>query len=236
MSVGGIYYTSNNLDPKIMGVCLTQLKTVFPWEIVSVSLKPVDLGENIVLEGRKPCYTTYIEQILTALRASRADYVFFLEHDVLYHEAHFEVTPISSDKYYYNTHNYRWMYGSEIAITYGDLISLSGMSCNRQLALRHYELRRRLIDKYSPEEFESKDPIRVRKWGYEPGTKPIRKGGVSDEEHIRRRSEFPNIDIRHGKTFSPPKTRKGDFTHLPADFTEVSIDNIIGWRLKELFK
>lgn len=236
MSVGGIYYTSNNLDPKIMEVCLTQLKESFPWDIVSTSLSPISLGHNIVLMGRKPCYTTYIDQILTALKASKADFVYFLEHDVLYHEAHFKVFPMVTDKYYYNTNNYRWLYGSDTAITYGDLISLSGMSCSRELALRHYELRRRLIDKYDLAEFESKDPIRVRRWGYEPGTKPTRKGGVSDEEHIRRRSEFPNIDIRHNMTFSPPKTRKQDFKHLPPDFTEVSIDKIIGWRLKEFFK
>lgn len=234
MTEGGIYYTSNNLDPKIMQVCMDNLKKVCPLNIVSVSLEPVDLGENVVLRGRKPCYTTYIDQILTALETSKADVVFFLEHDVLYHKSHFEIPGFGSC-YCYNTNNYRWLYGADVAITYQRLISLSGMHCYREQALEHYKLRRSLIDKYDSRVFESKDPIKVRKWGYEPGTKPTRKGGVTDETNAIWHSKFPNIDIRHSKTFSPPKTRKQDFTHLPADFTEVSIDEVPGWDLKGLF-
>ncbi|MBU2051242.1 MAG: glycosyltransferase, partial [Gammaproteobacteria bacterium] len=46
---GIVYYTDNRLDPEIMAACQRQIsKSGLP--IVSVSLKPIDFGENIVLD------------------------------------------------------------------------------------------------------------------------------------------------------------------------------------------
>ena len=59
-----------------------------------------------------------ITQILTALENSTADIIFFTEHDVLYAKEHFDFTPPLNDVYYYNMNNYRWRWGTEVAITY----------------------------------------------------------------------------------------------------------------------
>jgi len=232
---GAIYYTENRLDPTIMQVCQKQLRKSFSGKIVSVSLKPIDFGRNIVLEGLVKSYPTYVKQILTALGASTADVVFFTEHDVLYHPSHFDFIPARDDIYYYNVNNYRWRWGTDIAITYDELSSLSGLCCNRELALNHYKLRMEAIEQMGLDAHRFREPRWARRWGYEPGTKPKRRGGFSDEEHETWRSEYPNVDIRHSGTFSHPKTFRREFKHLPTTFREVDIKDIPGWNLRELF-
>ena len=234
--VGGIYYTDSRLDPKIWKVCLEQLKRVFDEnKIVSVSLEPMSLGRNIVLKNRVRSYPTMTEQILTALEASDADYVFFLEHDILYSPTHFLFEPPRSDIYYYNIQNWRWRWGTDVVVTYDELHSLSGLCCNRELALNHYKLRMKHIEAMGLEAHRFREPRWVRRWGYEPGTKPKRRGGITDETFETWRSEYPNIDIRHKGTFSHPKTFLSEFKHLPTSWVESTIDEMPGWNLRKMF-
>ena len=58
---------------------------------------------------------------------------------------------------------------------------------------------------------------------------------MSDEEHIKVRSELPNIDIRHGRTFSRPKVTLAEFRHPPGDWFQAGMDDIPGWDLKLMF-
>ena len=234
MGKGIIYYTDN-----------TRLNT-FPYElcqkyiadsglpIVSCSLKPIDFGENIVLEGRKRSYPTMALQILTALKASKTKYVFFCEHDVLYHPSHFDFTPPTDDIYYYNVNNWRWGIGADTAITYNGLTSLSSLCCNRELAIRHYEYRLKVIEEMGLDKLRGREPRWARRFGYEPGTKKKRRGGITNEEHIKHKAEFPNIDIRHRGTFSKPKITLDSFRRKPTDWVEDKIENIIGWDLKNI--
>lgn len=236
-SIGGIYYTDSQLDPKILDVCQKQLKSVFDEsKIVSVSLnKEMDFGgKNIVFMGKRS-YPTYIRQITLALENSTADYVFFLEHDVLYHPSHFDFVPPKDDVYYYNVNNYRWRFPTNIAVTYESLSSLSGLCCNRETALKHYKYRIKVMEDQNLEEDRAMEPRWARRFGYEPGTKLKRRGGITDEEHVRVKSKLPNVDIRHDKTFSKPKTFRHEFIHLPPTFAEIDIKDIKGWELKKLF-
>lgn len=235
MKKGCIYYTDNRLGPKIVRACQKQIRRGFDGEIVSVSLKPIDFGRNIVLENRTRSYPTMITQILMALEASTADYVFFTEHDVLYHLSHFDFTPPRDDIYYYNSNNYRWRWGTDVAITYKGLKSLSGMCCNRELAIKHYKYRIKVMEDQGLDKLRGREPRWARRFGYEPGTKPKRRGGITNEEHEIWQSEYPNVDIRHGKTFSHPKTFLENFRHYPELWQETTIDKIPGWNLKELF-
>lgn len=235
--IGGIYYTDNSLDTKIWSVCLEQLKSVFDEnKIVSVSLEPMALGKNIVLKNRVRSYPTMIEQIYTGLEASDADYVFYLEHDVLYSKSHFDLEPKRDDIYYYNTQNWRWRWGTDVAVTYNYLTSLSMMCCNRKLAIEHYKLRMKHVEEMGLDAYRGREPRWARRWGYEPGTKPRRRGGFSDEEHEKWRSEYPNIDIRHKGTFSHPKTFLEEFNHKPTEsWKETNVFTIPGWDVKKLF-
>ena len=232
---GIIYYTDNRIDRSI--IFKESQKTILAsgLPITSVSLKPIEFGDNIVLENRLRSYPTMALQIYMALEASKAKYVFFCEHDVLYHPSHFDYIPPTDDIYYYNVNNWRWWFGYDKAITYDGLTSLSSLCCNRELALEHYHLRLELIKKWGLDKIRSREPRWARKFGYEPGTKRKGNGGVSDEKHIKRKSEFPNVDIRHGHTFSHPKVHLGDFKHKPTSWREEPIDTIPGWDLKGLF-
>jgi len=239
-TLGCIYYTDNRIDGNRYDNIfkLTQKYiSASGLPIVSCSLKPIDFGDTrIVLEGRERSYPTMVLQILTALEAGTTKYVFFTEHDVLYHPCHFDFTPPTDDLYYYNVNNWRWLYLQDYLITYSDLTSLSSLCCNRELAIRHYKFRLDHIKENKFDEIRSREPRWARRFGYEPGTKSRRRGGLTDEEHVKRRSMLPNIDIRHRCTFSRPKVTLEEFIHKPSDFVQVGLDDIPGWNLRELFQ
>lgn len=238
MSVGVIYYTDNRLDySRLRGIVHLARETIAAsgLPIVSCSLQPIDFGQNIVLEGRVRSYPTMALQILMALEASTAKYVFFAEHDVLYHKSHWDFIPPTDDLYYYNVNNYRWRFPDDYLITYDGLTSLSSLCCNRELAVRHYKYRLHLIEEWGLDKLRGREPRWARQFGYEPGTKKRRRGGVTDEDHVKRRSELPNIDIRHKRTFSRPKVTLEEFKHKPEDFQIATLDQIPGWDLKGLF-
>lgn len=233
MTKGIIYYTNNNLDERIFSVVQEQiLKSKL--SIISVSHKPIKFGENYVL-NEESGIVTMIRQIELALSKSTADYVFFCEHDVLYPASHFEFLPKRDDIFYYNENVYRWDYPKDRLITYDRLISLSGLCVNREFAIEHYRKRLKKIFDNGFEKDKSHEPLWARKWGYEPGTKKRKRGGFSDDDFETWESDVPMIDIRHRNTFSPPKTKLSGFRHLPTNWKEITIDNIPGWDLNELF-
>jgi hypothetical protein len=226
--IGAIWYTDNRLDEKILRVCQEQIKKGFGGELITVSLKPVDFGQNIVLD-LEPSYTTMVRQIITALEASTADYCFFLEHDVLYSPDHFKFVPTDDHTYYYNSNLWRWDYPHDRLIKYDGLTALSQMCVNRKFALDHYKLRLKMILEKEFDKITTREPAWARIWGYEPGTKKKRNGGFADERSDRWKSTTPNIDIRHKGTFSPPKVTLNSFKHLPSGWKERTMNQIEGW-------
>lgn len=232
MKKGIIYYTDNRLAEPIMHVVQKQILAA-GLPIVSVSLKPIDFGYNIVL-NLTPCYLTMIKQITAGLEESDSEYVFFCEHDCLYPSSHFDFTPLKDDVFYYNANVWRWKYPENLAITYDRLISLSGLCVNRQFALDHYRKRLKTIKELRLEGDKRHEPLWARRWGYEPGTKKTKRGGFSDDDFETWESKKPIIDIRHGKTFSQSKVTLDSFIHPPQNFRETSLDKIPGWDLKAL--
>jgi hypothetical protein len=227
-----IYCTDNRgIDEPIIAVVREQiLKANLP--ITSVSLSPIDFGENVVLEGRRRGSYTLILQIIKGLETSKADFVFFCEHDVLYHPTYFDFTPPKDDVFYYNSNVVKWRFHSELAITHGGLISFSELCCSRFLALEHYKKRKKIIDDKKWETENSKETWWSRRIGYEPGYKPI----SHDEKYEVYQSLYPNVDIRHRFCFSHRKTRLTDFNRPPTDtWKEFGVDEIKGWNIKSLF-
>jgi len=233
MTKGIIYYTDNRLEEPIFSIVQNQiLKSNLP--IVSVSLKPIKFGKNFILD-LSPNILTMTKQITKALEESKSDYVFFCEHDVLYPVSHFDFTPPSDNIYYYNANVLRWDYPKDRLITYDRLLCLSGLCVSRKFALDHYQKRLNKIQEMGYTGTESRDPGWARKWGYEPGTKKIRRGGFSDDDFSTWHSKTPIIDIRHKKTFSPPKVTLESFIHRPHRWRQLKFGDITGWKLKELF-
>ncbi len=232
MKKGIIYYTDNTLKDPIFTLVQTLLeKTSLP--VVSVSLRPISFGKNTVL-NLQPGYVTMLKQIKTALELAETDYVFFCEHDVLYPLSHFDFTPVRDDIFYYNANVWRWKYPDDVAISYDRLISLSCLAVNRKFALAHYKKRLEKISELHLESENRREPAWARKWGYEPGTKKIKRGGFSDDDFATWMSKDSLIDIRHGKTFSQSKVTLDSFIHPPTNWRQTTLDKIAGWNFKEL--
>lgn len=234
MTKGIIYYTDNRIENELIYSVVQEqlLRSGLP--ITSVSLKPISFGENTALD-LTPGFVALTKQITTALGKSRAKYVFFCEHDVLYPASHFDFTPKRNDIFYYNEHVWRWKYPANLAITYDRLFSLSSLCVEREFALAHYQKRIETLKKLGLDNDKSRDPRWARKWGYEPGTKKRRRGGFSDDNFETWRSEYPIIDIRHGRTHTPPKVTLDSFIHPPSNWTETTLEKIPGWDIRKLF-
>ena len=229
-----LYYTDNKIKEPIVPLCQEYIKkSSLP--IISVSLEPINFGKNIVLKNRKRSYPTMVDQIVEGLKQIEADQVFFCEHDVLYHPSHFEFNISDSNLFYYNDNVWRWEYPSPRLITYERLMSLSTLTAGTELLLRHFLYRQYLVRKWEWSEVRSREPRWARRMGYEPGIKKKKRGGITNEDYGAWQSKYPNIDIRHGKTFTRSKCYLSDFKHQPKGWKESTIDKIDGWELQSLF-
>lgn len=234
---GIIYYSDLRPHASILNACQEQLlKASGGIPIVSVTLKPINFGRNIVLENRQRSLPTMLKQIVMGLEALDTDVVFFTEHDVLYSPSHFDFTPPTDNVFYYNLNNWRWFITEDFAITYDGLHSLSGLCCNRKLALDHFKRRLDYVEAKGWDKERSREPRWGRVMGYEPGTKPRRRGGFSDDTFETWMSPQCNVDIRHKNTFSAPKVRLEDFKHKPNNWKQIHRDEIPDWNLKSIFK
>ena len=230
MGKGIIYYTDNRLGEPIFSTVQEQIrKAGLP--ITSVSLKPIDFGDNTVLD-LKPGVLTILRQILVALEASTADVVFFCEHDVLYHPSHFDFEP-QDDVFYYNTNVWQWQYPKDRAVTYDFIRSLSNLCVKRQLAIKQYKQRLKMVEENGWKNERSLS-VWARRMGFEPGTKSKRQELISESNSECWRSEYPNIDIRHKKTFTPAKMKLKNFKHKPINWREISLKQIPGWNYQYL--
>lgn len=228
-SKGIIYYTDSQLDEKIAKPVRDQLLNISDAKhipIVSASLKKMDFGiKNIRFPSLKRGYLAMFKQIMAALEHSTAGIIFFCEHDVLYHPSHFDFTPPDKDKFYYNENVWKVDPKTGKALHY-DCKQVSGICVNRELALAHYRKRFELVEKNGY----------TMQMGFEPGTHN-RKERVDDLTSGSWKSEFPNIDIRHGGNLSPTKWKKEEFRNqkFTEGWTESDINHIPGWEnLREL--
>lgn len=227
MDKGIIYYTPNNVaEPLFSAVQRQILEADLP--IVSVSLKPIDFGKNIVLD-LEPSVISMYKQILTALKHSESKYVFFCEHDVLYHPSHFEFTPPTDDTFYFNVNVWKCLFKTGDCHTYDDMRSVSGMCVNREFAVEHYKRRLDYIYKKGFDKLPvQRNPRWARVMGFEPGKK-VKSGGFSEEKIDQWKSEFPNIDIRHNHNMTDAKTNPKDFNVVPTGWKEGRIETLEGW-------
>lgn len=209
---GIIYYTTNELNVKLAKTVQQQLRaTGLP--ITSASLKPMPhFGKNVHLP-LKPGVLTYFKQIVAALEASEADIVYFAEHDVLYHQSHFEFVPPTKDKFYYNANVWRVRQRDGFAVTW-EANQVAELVCYRELALAFY--RERLA--------EVEADLDSFNRSYEPG-------GRDASKYERFQSTYPNIDIRHEANLTKSKWSPNDFRDKSTciNWQESTVDQIPGW-------
>lgn len=209
-SKGVVYYTHNEGDEKILESCRSQIKKgIKEKHIVSVSLKSIKFGHNIVL-NEAPGYLTMAKQILAGLEASKAEVIFFCEHDVLYHPSHFDFVPPRMDVIYYNTNVWRVRASDGHALYVNGLQQLSGLCAYRETLIKHYRERVRLLSVRLVEDGVEDYGKYVRAMGFEPGTHH-RAERVDDLTSDSYQSKYPNIDIRHEGNLTPSRWRKDQF-------------------------
>lgn len=186
-----IYFTDNKLNLRIAHAVQSQLKRMnIP--IVSASLKPMPhFGTNIHLPLERG-YLTMFKQILAALEASKADIVYFCEHDVLYHPSHFKLMPNERGTIYYNINVWKVRSSDGHSLWVNNCRQVSGIVAYREDLLAHYRERVAYVEKHG---FS-------RNMGFEPGThKRVEWQYPLNAESIM--SEYPNLDIRHESNLTP---------------------------------
>jgi glycosyltransferase involved in cell wall biosynthesis len=221
-SKGIIFYTDNQLKLKIAHAVQRQLRQIskdLGIPIVSASLKPMrHFGhKNIFFPHLERGYLTMFKQILGALENSTADVIFFCEHDVLYHPSHFEFTPPTKDRFYYNQNFWKLRVEDGHGLHY-DSNQLSGMCCYRELAIKEYRARVKRVEKEGYN----------RNMGFEPGT--------HDKNFGIWKSRWPIIDIRHSGNLTKNRWSQDEFRNKKncQGWMETD-DEIPGWgKTKEL--
>lgn len=221
-SKGIIFYTDNQLNPKIASAVQAQLREIstdLNIPIINSSLEPMpNFGTiNICFPNLKRSRTTMFKQTLAALEKSTADIIFFCEHDVLYHSSHFDFIPPRKDKFYYNQNWWMLRLTDGHAIRY-DACKLSTLCAYRGHLLKEYRKRSKM----------AKNNHYRRNFWYEPGT--------HENNFEIWKSAYPVIDIRHDRNlthsrWSPDQFRdkKGCQNWIETD------DQIHGWgKTKEI--
>ena len=209
---GLVYYTDNCLDERIMGAVQRQLLVCcngFP--IVSVSLKPLDFGVNVILNLERSALTMF-KQILTGLETIDTKVVFLVEHDILYHPSHFDFAPPRRDIFYYNQNVWKIREKDGQALFFYAK-QTSGLCAYRKLLLEHYRRRVELVEKSGF----------TRRMGFEPGSHN-RTERVDDCKSDVWFSEHPNIDIRHSGNLTESRFKPEQYR---------SQKSIRGWTLAD---
>jgi hypothetical protein len=194
-----IYYTDNALDPVIASACQKQLlKASNGLDIVSVSLKPMDFGRNFVLPLERG-YLTMFRQILKGLEESKADIIYFCEHDIKYGEHYFDFTPPRKDVYYYNQNVYHLDAKTGQSVFYYAKRT-SQLCAYRELLIEHYRKRVAIVEQSGYN----------HNMGYEPGSHH-RAERVDDFGSDVWMSKVPSIDIKHGKNLTQARWDTSQF-------------------------
>ena len=221
---GIIFYTDNQLKLKIAHRVQDQLRKISEAKhipIVSASLKPMShFGSKNIYLPLERGYLTMFKQILAALEASTADIIYFAEHDVLYHSSHFDFNPPRKDIYYYNQNWWRVRVTDGFAVHW-DANQVSGLVAYRELLLKFYRERIAEVEKNGYK----------AKMGFEPG-------GRNSKLTSGWKSEYPNVDIRHGHNVSKDKWSLKDFRDKTTSKNfRIAKKEIPGWgKTKELIK
>jgi hypothetical protein len=163
---------------------------------------------------------------MAGLEETDTDIVFFCEHDILYHPSHFVINPEDKDAFYYNENSYKWDCRGDRVVWHNNGAGLHGMCGYTSTLKDHYKKRLEYIYNNGFDKLPvTRNPKWARNMGYEPG-KPIRHGGISDNQRIIWMSEQPIINIRHSKTVTPRKMEINEFIKKPTEWRELNIKDL----------
>jgi hypothetical protein len=230
-----IFLTDNSLDECIATVCQRVLvREAGDIPIVSVSQKPMTLGNNICMGELGRSWLSLYKQLRAGLDAVETENVVIAEHDCLYTHSHLRWQPPRDDTFYYNSNHWlvewsdrhegmRGMYSywpkrmaqSQLVCpvelfkqSNQEILELLDMGLKVDKGLHFYGEPGVMLDQLRSAfvEASSGRPIQLQ---------ARLKEYVSKYRTEFFRSEQPSLDIRHGGNFSGPKRGKSRCYDLP---------------------
>lgn len=193
---GIVYYTDNQAEERFF-IAGRKILESMDLPIISVSQHPIDFGKNYAMDLDRSNLSMF-RQILTGLQKSDADIVYLCEHDVLYHESHFNLIPEKENIFYYNQN--RWAVDTKTGQAVHYLTKCpSHLVAFKSTLIDYYTKRLAMVEK---DGFKSKV-------GYAPP-----RGIESNSWKVKTyMSEQPNVDLRHDKNLSGVgRFKKEDFS------------------------
>lgn len=224
-----IYLTDNALDGRIADVCrFYLLKAAGEARIVSVSQRPIDLGDNVCVGEIGRSGLSIDRQLKAGLDMVDTEFVAIAEHDCIYGAEHFAWEPPDRISFFYNTNCWLLQYRNETFPQYDGIFSIyQGRLVQSQLVCGADALRNAVDEKLAI----LSDPSVIERWPGrsrlgEPGTcylhrsrrvfsdRALRPAWQKVKAYItkynakRFKTVVPNIDIRHGKNFTGARRGK----------------------------
>lgn len=159
-----LYYTANVVEEPFGKNIRNHLLSLFPngQSIISISHKPITLGQNIVVKNFEVLAYNIYRQILIGALAATTEYVACAEDDCVYNLDHFKLRPSNKDTFLYNGN--RW-HVDKNTYFYRNRIGMFTCIANRELMINTLETR---FKKYNT-------PLVMRHFG-EPGRYELQIG------------------------------------------------------------
>lgn len=195
-----VYYTDNHCPEYIVFACRRQLEKcmeIYKFPIISVSQMPIKFGKNIVMDLPRSVLSIY-KQTIKGLEESNADVVFLVEHDLLYHPSHFDITPSKKDVFCFDMN--RWFVQTDTGKAFTYAVSDESLMCGyRELLLKHFRKAAEVTERNG---FD-------RSLGFTPPKgvpKEDRCGGVENYT-----AKCPTIHINFSGNFTHKRSNKSEF-------------------------
>ena len=131
-----VYYTANEIPEHFAWETRDKLIKAISEDtpIISVSMKPMEFGENIVSKTPRSHINIYRMALLGA-KAAKTKYIALCEDDVLYSPEHFRHRPSSDEIFAYNLAYWNIQTWGEPLLTHkaGGRRNLHSLICNREM-------------------------------------------------------------------------------------------------------
>lgn len=237
-----IYYTDNSLADDVDQFCRRELvKAAEGKRIISVSQKPIALGDNICVGEIGRSHLSLYKQMYAGGLEAKTKYISLAEHDMGYTPEHFNWRPTDDGAFWYNVNHWFVQWGGKRhgEYTYHRRRPLSQLICARDIFLQAVEEKIWMLEHgwmiakgvggaCEPGCREPEEAFVRTAYVCEPGVKDDSPGFLMAQAQFKDlgkevgrwtakafRTELPNLDIRHGGNFSGGRRGKDATYSLP---------------------
>jgi hypothetical protein len=226
-----ISYTDNSLPFWLRNRCRQELvKAAEGKRIITVSQQPLPWDDVIVLQGLPRCHHSLFTQAITGVKAATTRYVAMAEHDCMYTPEHFNWRPADDKIFWYNINHYL-AYVEQSRYAYVRRKPMSQLICERDIFISAVEEKIRMLETgfeiakgvsgaCEPGVCDNRKAFKAAKTEWWNAMKDVGKEPQWTAKGFS--TVLPNLDIRHGKNFSPGYRVKAETETLPywGDFKE----------------